>query len=48
MKVLLRHVENGKILKSTKEGIYVYGELIHFAVQQKLAEHCVNKATICQ
>ena len=29
-----------------KEGIYVYVQLIHFAVQQKLAQHC--KATISQ
>ena len=29
-----------------KRGMYVYVELIHFAVQQKLAQHC--KATLLQ
>jgi len=32
--------------KSKEEGIYVYMELIDFAVQQKLTQHC--KATILQ
>ena len=32
--------------KSKEEGIYVYVWLIHFAVQQKLTQHC--KATILQ
>ena len=32
--------------KFKKEGIYVYTELIHFAVQQKVTQHC--KATILQ
>ena len=32
--------------KSEKEGIYVYVQLIHFAVQQKRTQHC--KATILQ
>ena len=32
--------------KSKQEGIYVYLELIHFIVQQKLAQHF--KATISQ
>ena len=32
--------------KSKKEGIYVYVELIHFAVQYKLTQYC--KATILQ
>ena len=32
--------------ESKKEWIYVYVELIHFAVQQKLAQHC--KSTILQ
>ena len=29
-----------------KKGIYVYGEMLHFDVQQKLIQHC--KATIHQ
>ena len=33
---------NGKEIQ--KEGIYVYIQLIHFAVQQKLTQHC--KATV--
>ena len=32
--------------KSTREGICVYIWLVHFAVQQELAQHC--KATIPQ
>ena len=32
--------------ESKKEWIYVYVQQIHFAVQQKLAQHC--KATIPQ
>ena len=32
--------------KSKKEGICVYIDLIHFAVEQKLTQHC--KATILQ
>ena len=32
--------------KSKKEGMYVYIELIHSAVQEKLTQHC--KATILQ
>ena len=32
--------------KSKKEGIYVYIELIHFAVHQKLTKH--YKATVLQ
>ena len=31
--------------KSEKEGIYIYVQLIHFAVQQKLTQHC--KANMC-
>ena len=31
--------------KSKKEGIYVYVYPIHFAVWQKLTQHC--KATVC-
>ena len=27
---------------SKQEGIYVYVQLIHFAVQQKLTQHCNN------
>ena len=27
--------------KSKREGIYVYIELIHFAVQYKLTQHCI-------
>ena len=30
--------------RSEREGIYVYIQLIHFVVQQKLTQHC--KATI--
>ena len=32
--------------RSEREGIYVYIQLIHFVVQQKLTQHC--KATILQ
>ena len=32
--------------KSKEKGIYVYVWLIHFAVEQKLMQHC--KATILQ
>ena len=32
--------------KSKEEGFYVFMYLIHFAVQQKLTQHC--KATILQ
>ena len=32
--------------RSKREGLYVYIELIHSTVQQKLTEHC--KAIICQ
>ena len=32
--------------RSRREGIYVYVELIHFIVQQKLTQHC--KAIILQ
>ena len=32
--------------RSRREGIYVYIQLIHFIVQQKLTQHC--KATIFQ
>ena len=31
--------------KSKKEGIYVYVQLIHFAVQQKLRHHCNSNYT---
>ena len=31
---------------SKKEGMYVYIELIHFVVQQKLTQHC--KASLLQ
>ena len=32
--------------RSQREGIYVYIQLIHFVVQQKITQHC--KATISQ
>ena len=32
--------------RSKREGIYVYIQLIHFVVQQKLTQHC--KANILQ
>ena len=35
---------NGR--KSKTEGIYIYLKLVHFAIQQKLTQHC--KATISQ
>ena len=35
---------NGGQGRSKKEGVYVYIELTHFIVQQKLTQHC--KATI--
>ena len=47
-----RHVDTagkgrvGRIGRSKREGTYVYIELIHFTVQQKLALHC--KAVIRQ
>ena len=44
---------NGKKLKKKKEGIYVYAQLIHFVVQQKVTQQykatirCSATATIC-
>ena len=43
---LLYSTELCSMLCGDKEGIYVYVWLIHFAVQQKLTQHC--KATKLQ